>query len=438
MAGVLIICALSCAGMIAVTLIKPKLAFKGGGGVSTYWLVTLLGAGLLLAFKYITFGEVFAGLAADTAVNPLKILVLFLSVTLLSIFLDETGFFRFLANAVLKKAGSSQIKLFTAFYLTISLVTVFTSNDIVILTFTPFLCYFAKNAKVDPLPYLISGFVAANTCSMLLIIGNPTNVYLATANGIDFLSYLKVMALPTLFAVAAAYAVMLLLFYKKLKQPIAATPETIVIENKPLLTVSLILLSACTLLLAVSSYINAEMWLIALSAASALIVTALCFGAVKRTSMKELGRSLKRAPWELIPFVISMFVFVLSLEKYEVTAKLALLFGENNVILIYGSASALFSNLINNIPMSVLFSSILMNVSPAAAVSGIYASVIGSNIGAFLTPIGALAGIMWLSILKQNGIDFNFLKFVKYGAIIAAPVLLASLLGLMISLGAFA
>ena len=419
--------------MIAVTLIKPKLNFKSFG-VNTYWLVTLLGAGTLLICRYISFSEVFDGLTADTAVNPLKILVLFLSVTLLSIFLDETGFFKYLANAVLKKAGSSQIKLFTAFYITTSLVTVFTSNDIVILTFTPFLCYFAKNAKVNPIPYLVSGFVAANTCSMLLIIGNPTNIYLAAANGIDFLGYLKIMALPSLFAVVAAYAVMLLLFYKKLKQPIASSPEKIIIENKPLFAVSLTLLLACTLFLAISSYINVEMWVIALLAAAVLIVTALGFGAVKRTSPKELWRTLARAPWDLIPFVISMFVLVLSLEKYEVTAKLASLFGENNAILTYGFSSALFANLINNIPMSVLFSAILQNVPPAAALHGVYGSIIGSNIGAFLTPVGALAGIMWLSILKKNDIDFNFIKFVKYGVIIAVPVLLASLSGLLISL----
>ena len=57
----------------------------------------------------------------------------------------------------------------------------------------------------------------------------------------------------------------------------------------------------------------------------------------------------------------------------------------------------------------------------------LYATIIGSNVGAFLTPIGALAGIMWMSILKKQEIDFSFLKFMKYGIIIAIPVLIASL-----------
>jgi arsenical pump membrane protein len=419
--------------MIAFTLFIPKLSVKGIT-VNTYWIVVLLGALLLFAFGFIGFKEAFGGITSKGAINPVKLLALFLSVTVLSIFLDETGFFRYLANAVLKRAGSNQFILFTAFYLTTSLVTVFTSNDIVILTFTPFLCYFAKNAKIDPIPYLVSAFVAANTCSMLLIIGNPTNIYLATANGIDFIAFFKVMALPTLFAVLTAYAVLLLLFFKKLKTPISVTGEEAAIENKPLFAVSLTLLLVCTALLAVSSYIDVEMWLIAVIAAGLLIAAALLISLIKGRRPIELKQTVKRVPWELIPFVLSMFVMALALEKYEVTAKLASLFGEDRTILVYGFASALFANLINNIPMSVLFSSILSAAVPAVSEAGVYASVIGSNIGAFLTPMGALAGIMWLNILKKNEIDFSFAKFVKFGIVLAVPILSAALLGLMISL----
>ncbi|MEG1535559.1 MAG: ArsB/NhaD family transporter, partial [Clostridia bacterium] len=64
---------------------------------------------------------------------------------------------------------------------------------------------------------------------------------------------------------------------------------------------------------------------------------------------------------------------------------------------------------------------------------GVFASVIGSNIGAFLTPVGALAGIMWSSILRHNGIKFSFVDFLKYGFAIAIPTLLASLGGLYLS-----
>lgn len=418
--------------MIVLTLVKPKISIKGIS-LGTYWMITLLGAILLVAFQFISIGEVFEGLTSDAAINPLKILVLFVSMTVLSIFLDETGFFKYLANIVLEKTGSNQIKLFTAFFITVSVLTVFTSNDIIILTFTPFICYFSKNAKVNPIPYLVSEFVAANTSSMLLIIGNPTNIYLATANGINFIDYLQVMALPTLFAVLVAYFVMLAVFYKHLKIPITGSAEKITITQKPLLIIGIVFLSACTILLAVSSYINMEMWLLAAIFAAGLIVAVLILCLIKRNKPKELVQTVKRAPWELIPFVISMFTLVLALEKYQITGQIASILGGGNTIINYGLVSTLFANLINNIPMSVLFSSVLQGLNPEVVHQGVYAVVIGSNIGAFLTPVGALAGIMWLQILKDNEIEFSFFRFLKYGLIIAVPTLFAALGGLMLS-----
>jgi len=78
----------------------------------------------------------------------------------------------------------------------------------------------------------------------------------------------------------------------------------------------------------------------------------------------------------------------------------------------------------NNIPMSVLFSNVLSYNSTADA---IYATIIGSNLGAYLTPLGALAGIMWLNILKAYNIDFKFKDFIKYGIITSMPILLISI-----------
>ena len=412
-------------------LVKPRLCIKRVK-LNTFWLAPLVCAILLVCF-FISPKDVWNGLMSSTAINPIKILILFLSMTILSIFLDEVGFFKYLASAVVRKTGTNQFKLFTALFITVSIVTVFTSNDVVILTFTPFVCYFAKNAGINPVPYLVAQFVAANTASMLFIIGNPTNIYLATTSGITFLQYLKVMALPTIFAIIVAYVVMLLLFWKKLRKPMTKpTGEKVVIENKPLLIIGIVWLALCTVFIVISSYINFEMWIVAAVAVICLAVSVLIFILAKRKGARELGHTLKRTPWDLIPFVISMFVLVIALEQYNVTEKLASLFGESNPVITYGIASTLLSNLVNNIPMSVLFSSILSNLTSAVALPGVYAAIIGSNIGAFLTPLGALAGIMWLSILRDNNVKFNFLSFVKYGFLIAIPVLFAALLGLFL------
>ena len=419
------ICGLSCLCMILSVLFFPKLRL-GKLCLDTYWLVVLAGAVVMLATGQVTLAAVKDSFFSDSAINPLKILVLFLSMTMLSVFLDEVGFFRYLANAVLKKAGASQKKLFVILYLTVSVLTVFTSNDIIVLTFTPFLCYFAKNAKIDPLPYLFSEFIAANTMSMTLIIGNPTNIYLATANQVDFLTYARVMVLPTLAASAVAFAVLWLLFRRRLSQAPQGQPEEVALPDKTSLWVGLAHLLVCTVLLAIGSYINLPMWLVAaVSALSLLLVTGV-ISCVKKQRFVYQRRTLRRAPWALVPFVLSMFILVLGLSSQGVTEQISAVLGDSAPVWKYGGLSLLAANLINNIPMSVLFSDILAPLADPAKTAAVYATVIGSNLGAYLTPIGALAGIMWSALLKEQGVRLRYGDFVRYGAAVALPTAAAA------------
>lgn len=429
MIAAIIIIAVSIAAMICIVLVKPSVKIKNFS-LGLYWVVVLVGAVLLLACGLVDARYVGERLIANDAINPLKILVLFISMTTLSVFLDEIGFFKYVANAALKRAGTNQFRLFIYVYLIVSVLTVFTSNDIIILTFTPFICYFAANARIKPLPYLIAEFVAANTWSMFLIIGNPTNVYLATANGIDFATYLSVMALPTVFGGLVSFGIMLLVFGKSLREPLSPVIEDVLIEDKGLLGIGLFHLVACTVLLAISSYIGLEMWYVTLAFAVSLAVCTLIYKAFRRQKPVELWHCIKRAPWELLPFVLSMFIFVLTFEQYGITEKIGLLFGTENVLWSYGFGSLLVSNLINNIPMSVLFSSIAQTLEGTSRALAVYATVVGSNVGAFLTPVGALAGIMWSQILKEHNLKVGFLTFSKYGIITAVPTLAATLGGL--------
>ncbi len=418
------IAAITCLTMILSVLFFPKIKL-GKFSVASYWVITLIGAISLLLSGTVKAKLIGAALVADTAINPIKILVLFISMTILSIFLDELGFFKYLANCALKHSGTSQIKLFILLYITVSILTVFTSNDIIILSFTPFVCYFAKNARINPMPYLAAEFVAANTWSMALIIGNPTNIYLVTATGGNFISYAKVMLLPTIAAGIISCVCLFVISYKKLQTPICASPETVVIKDKLLLWVGIIHLVVCTLVLAFGSYFNIEMWLVSLVSVVSLFLCNIVISIVRRQKFSTLASCLKRAPWELVPFVVSMFVMVEALGNTGATEFLFNILGNSLPVWKYGVASFLASNVINNIPMSVLFSSILNNASNN--ILAVYATVVGSNIGACLTPIGALAGIMWSSILKEQNLKFGYTDFLKIGITVAVPSLITAL-----------
>lgn len=422
-------CAFACIGLILLVLCKPTITVKNKT-YSIYHLPALAGGIFLLITGTLTLKESWSGLTASGDMNPIKILSLFISLTFLSVYLDELGFFKKIASMLLKKTKGSQKKLFFAIYVLVSVLTVFTSNDIVVLTFTPFICFFCKEEQVSPIPYLVGEFVAANTWSMALVIGNPTNIYLSSVCGVGFFEYLSVMWLPTLLAGITAFGVLLLLFNKQLSQEVCPNPEEVEVWDKGLLVIGVIHLGLCVLALAVSSYIQFPMWLLAVAFAISLVVCTYVYTACKRKISRGnfvLAASIKRAPWTLVPFVLSMFLIVSALQKYGVTEKIASVLDGDGAFIKYGVASFFSANVINNIPMSVLFGGVLTESSGMASV---YATIIGSNLGAYLTPVGALAGIMWTGLLKRYEVKFSFRDFIFYGAILSVPALVSALFGL--------
>lgn len=432
MYSVCIIAGLVCVALVLTVLTNPSINIGKYHIRIFYWTAPVLGSIALLLFRLLPLPVMWEGLTSFGSINPLKILTLFISMTTLSIYLDEVGFFSYIAGISLKFAKTSQLRLFCVLFLLVSVLTVFTSNDIIILTFTPFICYFSKKAEIDPMPYLFGEFVAANTWSMMLIIGNPTNIYLATANGIGFGTYTAHMLLPTLFAGITAFLLLLMIFRKPLSQPISIKEEKPAIRDKGLVIIGLLHLVFCTILLILSSYIGLEMWYITLGFAVSLFLCVTIYKKKKGVKERVLLHTIMRAPWELIPFVLSMFLLVLTLDRYQVTTIISDFFGTDHLVWKYGIASFLSANVMNNIPMSVAFSSIVSHLSEADRLPAAYASIIGSNIGAYFTPLGALAGIMWSGILNKMGIPFSFRKYISYGIRISIPVLIAALLGLLI------
>ncbi len=431
----LIVSIVTVLSIIISSLIKPTITLKGIK-ISLFWVMALIGASILLLTKTLDFKEWFERLTESGSMNPLKILILFISMTILSIYLDVVGFFEFLASYILKKTKGTQISIFITLYIMIAILTMFTSNDIIIFTLTPFIIGFTKNAKISPVPYLVMEFICSNTWSMMFLIGNPTNIYLTQIYNIGFVEYLKVMFLPTLVSGLIEFLIIFLIFYKKLKEPMSHDCEIMSLKDKGLTAIGLTVLSIATILLVISNYISLPMYLISLVSMIVLMISTLIYSLIRKRKPLENLTTLKRASWELIPFVISMFTICLSLEKYGITKTLSDFLGNTLTSIKYGYSSILSANLFNNIPMSIMYGSIISQSDLTSTIlnEAIYSSIIGSNLGAFLTPFGALAGIMWMGILKEHDIKYTYLDFIKYGIIIIIPVSLAALLTLILSI----
>lgn len=432
MVATIIISGITFLGITLSILFFPHIKIKHIT-IDTYWLIAILGAVILVATTLCPIKEIGASWTSRTAVNPLKILILFFSMTVLSIYLDELGLFKFLASVAVNRAKGHQNVLFFVLYFLVAILTIFTSNDIVILTFTPFICFFCKHAKIKALPYLIAEFAAANTWSMMFIIGNPTNIYLATSAGINFVGYLKVMLLPTIIAGLAELLIIFLIFRKSLREPLSEEEKEVVhIDSKLDLIIGAVHLLVCLVFLVISPYIGIEMWMVAAICAASLLVISFVIRLIAKKRWIYLVDCFKRLPYQLIPFILSMSIIVIAINYQGIASKIGDFLNQGPLILNYGVSSYLLSNVINNIPMSILFSNIPTALTNGEYMRAIFASIIGSNIGAFLTPIGALAGIMFSNLLSKYEMKFTFLDFIKYGSIVSIPVLAVSLLALFL------
>lgn len=453
MLPVALIFLVSCGATIALTLRRPYLYLRARRRevrVETYFLGALLGPILILAGGLLTGQQVLDGLNGESGLQPLGILTLFVSMVFMSIFLDITGFFEGCARAALRYAKADGTRLFFALYAVVSVLTVFTSNDIVILTLTPFVYYFARHAGVNPKPYLVAEFFAANTWSMALYIGNPTNILLASRFGFTFVGYTGWMLLPTLAAGAVNAVLLYLVFRKEIRRPIRPVDlkPSEAITDQAGAVLGLLALGGCVVALAIAPYLGWEMWRVSLAFAVALlgilVVRESCARALRRkVSLSTVVAAMRRVPWPIVPFVLSLFVTVYALRVYGVTGKLgevllALSGGSVPLLgILYGASSALAANVLNNIPMTLAFASAAGGLNGMPLLAAALGTAIGSNLGANLTPIGALAGIMWMTILSDKDVRITFPEFMKYGLLVTPASILGCLgvLALQLAMG---
>ena len=429
----IVIVAISIILMITAIALDWKIKFKSAV-FGLYWVFCLIGAITCLLYYFIApgvepinLGEVFL---SNANINPLKILVIFISCTSISVVLDKIGFFSYIAAIILTKSKSSQKKLFFSFSAIIAILTIFTSNDILILTFTPFICYFSKNAKINPLPYIISEFVCANVWSMFFFIDNPTNIYMCTTFDISFIEYAVNMAVPTILSGIFSTFLVYFIFRKTLNQKIEIQDVEIVKPDRTFLTIGLIGLGIMVLFMAISNYIpGVELWYVPLVCSVATYIALLVSMIIKKGGYSILWKALKGLPYALIPFLLSMSIFIVSLENAGFIGEIAS-FLSNQHMFVTGLISFGLGNLLNNIPMTMMFTNTLAaftNHTETSFFTTVYGVVAASNITALLTPIGSLAGIMFMKILKENEVKYSFGRFVFYGIFISIPTICLAL-----------
>ncbi|KXS12521.1 hypothetical protein M427DRAFT_59463 [Gonapodya prolifera JEL478] len=172
----------------------------------------ILGVALLGAIGAVGTTELHNGFIGSGTMQPYAIVILIFSLAVISLSIDLTGAFGHVALLVAKSAGHSGPKLWRSLFFLSALIATFFSNDVVVLTLTPIILYFLEAANIPATPFLLPAFQVANVGSILLVLGNPTNILVAQGTSLSFLAYTAWMALPTVVALCTSYLLLYVLF----------------------------------------------------------------------------------------------------------------------------------------------------------------------------------------------------------------------------------
>lgn len=439
--------------------VKPFKIYKIRFNIVTAPLFSLF---ILITTGIINIELTKSGILGIEGLRPWEIIIIFFSAAYVSISVDLSGILDFFAFRLVRRADGNGIKLFIFTYIFASILTIFTSNDIVILTLTPIIFYLSKHADIDVKPLLFAEFFAANTMSMLLYIGNPTNIIIANAINLQFAEFSKIMLLPSLTAVILNGLLIFTIFRKKiLKKFELRESSTSELRSVYDAVISSSLLLLMLLFLILSEKLSLKIWQITLGFAAVFIAEDILIGIFHiaknpslyvteiSSDMKKIYALygfasnrydffviMKRIPWKILPFITSIFIMTAGLSHYkaiDITSEFlsSLSSSLHSAIFINGSIALILTNIINNQPASIIYAGILINPlfsqSTEITKASAFAVITASNLGANLTLIGALAGIMWEKILYTKGLVISYKDFLVKGLIITPIVFYAAL-----------
>lgn len=362
----------------------------------------------------------------------------FIAVIIISLLLDESGFFEWAALHVSRWGNGRGRLLFTWIVLLGAAVAALFANDGAALILTPIVIAMLLAlgfSQGTTLAFVMAAGFIADTASLPLIVSNLVNIVSADFFGLGFTQYASVM-IPVDVAAMTATLVMLHLFFcrdipatydvSRLKRPASAIKDPATFRTGWI--VLLLLLVGFFVLEPLGIPVSA----IAAAGAAVLFVVA------KRGHAINTGKVLRGAPWQIVIFSLGMYLVVYGLRNAGLTAYLSAVLNvlANNGLWAAtfgtGFLTAFLSSVMNNMP-TVLIGALSIDGSTATGIvkeAMIYANVIGCDLGPKITPIGSLATLLWLHVLAQKKLRIAWGYYFRTGIVMTVPVLFVTLAAL--------
>jgi arsenical pump membrane protein len=338
---------------------------------------------------------------------------------------QREGLFDYLAALAVEHARGSPQRLFLLVYAVGILVTVVLSNDATAIVLTPAVYAATRAAGAAPLPYLFVCAFIANAASFVLPISNPANLVVFGEHMPHLTGWLRQFTLPSIASIVVTYAVLRLTQRRALNEERIASrvPEPPALSHGGKLTA--IGIGAMAIVLIAASALDLQLGLPTFICG---LVTAAAVLALSRQSPWPV---VKRISWSVIPLVAGLFVMVEALVRIGAIGQLSAALHDRVAQSATGAAwstgliTAVADNIANNLPVGLVAGSVAAaDHLPQQVIS---AMLIGVDLGPNLSVTGSLATILWLVALRREKIDVSFWRFLRIGALVTPPALLAAL-----------
>ena len=357
----------------------------------------------------------------------------FIGIIILSMVLDEIGFFEWCAIKMAKLSKGNGHLMFVYALLLGAFVSALFANDGAALILTPILLAKMRILKLNAktiLAFLLAGGFISDSASLPFVFSNLTNIVTANYFDIGFAKYLATMIFPFMVSVIASIGLLWLFLRKDI--PTQIDIDLLKDENEVLKSKTLFKFSWFFLALLIAGYFIGDKFDLPVSLFA--LGGGLLFLAIS-TSMKTVNATeiIKNAPWQVVWFSIGLYVVVYGLKNAGLTDYLTLVLqelstrGDTIAIVGTGFISAILSAIMNNMPTVMIMDIALVDVGNEALA---YANIIGCNLGPKMTPFGSLATLLWLHVLSQKGVKIGFWQYSKFGLMVTPPILLIVLLSL--------
>ncbi|GAA4502570.1 arsenic transporter [Gluconacetobacter tumulicola] len=363
----------------------------------------------------------------------------FIALIVISLLLDEAGFFHWAALHVVRWGKGRGRRLFPLIVLLGAAIAAVFANDGAALLLTPIVIAILTQLRLShgaALAFIIATGFVADTTSLPLVISNLVNIVSANFFGIAFDRYAAIMVPVDLVALGATLG-MLWLWYRRqvpAAYPVAELPApATAIRDRHVFRAAFPLLALVLAAYFLTAPFHIPVCIVACLAAGLLLLVA-GYGRVI-----PVGRVLRGAPWQIVIFSLGMYLVVYGLRNAGLTDHLAaalVWLGHRGIFAAAigtGFLAAILSSVMNNMP-SVLVGALAIqqaqDITPLTRELMIYANVIGCDLGPKFTPIGSLATLLWLHVLASKKHRVTWGQYMKVGLAITPPVLLVTLVAL--------